>query len=410
MRSRLLQKNGYRKNATVLLLTVAFLFGRGGIAVPAASAEAHGGTAAKVYEDTAAKIYGEVSAKVYGGFSAEKAVAGAGAAASADPAALLSEGLTACAEVIDLRDASLSPAGLGQLYAALLLDSPALFHVAPRLSYGYAEEVVNGVPVRTVTEVYPVYTLTGAGLTAARALYRETVAAILTEMEAVFGDRPRTEADTVLYLHDLLADRYAYDPRPEGEANADAFRFFRDGTGLCQAYALAFTALCLGAGLEAHTVVSDAMDHAWNHVRVEGAWYHVDVTRDDPIPAEGGHPTVGHTRLLRSDRGMEALGYRDYTCAGEHACTDTRFEATDGGAALEAFTQSLRFWGGVWMGMDDSGGIVAAKIQKEGVFIGQVGDTNLNGVFDPADLLGVYDVSLPEAWREWMRTALTKGT
>jgi ABC-type transporter Mla maintaining outer membrane lipid asymmetry ATPase subunit MlaF len=50
-----------------------------------------------------------------------------------------------------------------------------------------------------VHEIFPTYTLTGEDLTAARALYRDTLAAILTEMELTFGGSPRTEADTVLY-------------------------------------------------------------------------------------------------------------------------------------------------------------------------------------------------------------------
>jgi transglutaminase-like putative cysteine protease len=363
-------------------LTVAFLFGQGGFPSLPVSAETVG-------------------------------VADAETAVEFDTAAVLLEGLTACTEAIDLQNASLSPAALGRIYAALRLDRPELFHVAPRLSYGYTE--TDGI--RTVTEVYPVYTITGERLTAARAFYRETVAAILTEMEAVFGNHPRTEADTVLYLHDLLADRYAYDTRPEGEtdggdggaANADAYTFFRDGTGLCQAYALAFSALCEGAGLEAHTVVSDAMDHAWNHVRVDGAWYHVDVTRDDPIPTEGGSSAVHHARLLRSDGGMEALGYHGYSCAVGHTCTDIRFERAEGGAVLENFTQRMRFWGGGWIGMDDSGAVVAVILQKSGIFIGEVGDVDRNGALEPADLLAVYDPVLPEEWRNQIREGLTKG-
>lgn len=331
-------------------------------------------------------------------------------AARYDAEALLLEGLTDCAEVIDLRDASLPVAELGSLYLGLLHSHPELFHVAPRLSYGYAETAVRGVPAYTVTEVYPAYTLTGAELTAARALYRDTVAGILTEMEAAFGGHPRAEAETVLYLHDLLADRYTYDTRSDGAANADAFTFFRDGKGVCQAYALAFLALCRGAGLEADLVVSDAMNHAWNHVRVDGVWYHVDVTRDDPIPASEGSDEVSHTRLLRSDEGMDSLGYHGYTCAEGHTCTDTRFETPDGGAALRIFSQNLRFWGGKWLGVDKNGGVVSVKAQNNGIFVGEVGDADHNGVFDPADLLAICDPALPEDWREWMRDALTKGT
>ena len=358
---------GTIQNATVLLLTVALLFSWGcrRLALP-------------------------VSAE------------------DADPAALLLEGLTACREVIDLSGASLPVAELGSLYLSLLHSYPELFHVAPRLSYRYTETVVNGTSCRTVTEVYPAYTLSGAELTAARALYRDTLAAILTEMEAAFAPFPRTEADTVLWLHDCLADRYAYDTRADAP-NADAYTFLRDGRGICQAYALTFLALCRGAGLEADLVTSDAMNHAWNHVRVDGVWYHVDVTRDDPIPAAEGSEEVNHRRLLRSDAGMEALGYYGYTCAAAHTCTDTRFESAEGDGGWAVFTQKLTFSGGKWMGVDGSGGIVAVKIQNSGVFVGQVGDADLNGGFDPADLLALYDPTLPEEWRAWMRRELVGG-
>lgn len=357
------KRTGYRKNATVLLLTVAFLFWWGGTRPLPVSAET----------------------------------------AASDPAAILSAGLTACREAIDLRDASLPVSELGRVYQALLLDRPELFHVAPRLSYGYTDR--GGV--RTVTEVYPVYTLTGEALTAARALYRDTITATLTEMEAVFGDGPRTEADTVLYLHDYMAHRYAYDTRPEAEANADAYTLLRDGRGICQAYALTFLALCRGAGLEADLVVSDAMDHAWNHVRVEGEWYHVDVTRDDPIPAEGGSPAVNHTRLLRSDGGMAALGYYGYSCPAGHTCTSDRFETAEGGG-LDGFCTPLIHVETAWVGMGANGGIVGVKFTENGVLVGEMGDVNLDGSTDPRDLLALYDPRAAEAWREGVRGRLVE--
>ena len=359
MRSRHSQRTGYLKNATVLLLTAAFLFG----------------------------------------WVASSPLP---VAAEADPTAIILEGLTDCREAIDLSGASLPVSELGRVYVSVLHSHPELFHVAPRLSYSYTER--DGT--RTVVQVYPVYTLTGDALTAARADYRDVLAAILAEMELTFGSHPRTEADTVLYLHDYLAHRYAYDTRPEAEANADAYSFLRDGRGICQAYALAFLALCQGAGLEADLVVSDAMDHAWNHVRVEGEWYHVDVTRDDPIPAAEGTDEVNHLRLLRSDEGMEALGYHGFSCAAGHTCTDPRYETPEGGSGWGIFSQRLTFSGGKWLGMDDSGGVVAVNLQKTGVFMGQVGDADLNGEVDPADLLCLYDPALPEAWREEARRRL----
>ncbi len=313
-------------------------------------------------------------------------------------------GLLACEAVIDLSEYALPTAELGRLYANLLHSHPELFHVALRLSYTSREVVAGGGRIRLVTEVYPSYTLTGEALTAARTLYRDTVAALLAEMDAALGDRPHTEAQTVLYLHDLLADRYAYDTRATG-ANADAHSFFRDGVGICQAYALAFIALARGAGLEADFVSSDAMDHAWNHVRVDGVWYHVDVTRDDPIPATEGREEVNHTRLLRSDEGMNSLGYHGYTCAAGHTCTDTRFEP-EGQAVLAGFHDALVPFGEIWAGSDGDGAPVAVAVKREGVLVGQAGDMDGDGEVTPADLLSVYDPLYPEAWRGWLRERL----
>lgn len=330
----------------------------------------------------------------------------AAAAPRGDPAAVLLEGLTDCREAIDLSGASLPVSELGQIYLSLLHSRPELFHVAPRLSFSYTEITAEGAALRVVHEVYPAYTLTGEELTAARALYRDTLSAILTEMELTFGESPRTEADSVLYLHDCLADRYAYDTRTDAP-NADPYTFFRDGEGICQAYALAFLALCRGAGLEAELVVSEAMDHAWNHVRADGVWYHVDVTRDDPIPSDGGTDQVNHLRLLRSDGGMEALGYYGYTCPAGHTCTDTRFEP-GGRAVLEDFHGPLAVFGSHWAGASADGAPVAVKVGEDGMAVGLTGDMDRDGTVTPADLLAVYDPAYPEAWRTWLRGMLVR--
>ena len=321
---------------------------------------------------------------------------------SLDPSALLLEGLLACEEAIDLSACALPADDLGVVYARLSYSHPELFHVAPRLSF--TTEVAGGQ--RLVAFVYPTYTFMGPALTAARTLYRDTVMLLLAEMETAFDGTLPTEAERVLYLHDLLADRYAYDTRAS-DPNADAYRFFRDGVGICQAYALAFLALAEAAGLEADLVTSDAMDHAWNHVRVDGAWYHVDVTRDDPIPAADGSEQVNHTRLLRTDAGMDSLGYYGYTCSAKHICTDSRFEPS-GEAALADLSQALALVDGAWTGTYPDGAPVAVTVGKEGITTGGRGDMDGDGSVTPADLLAVYREDYPEAWREWIRGMLVQ--
>lgn len=324
---------------------------------------------------------------------------------------LLLEGLWECREVIELPEAAIPTDELGRRYLNLLHDHPELFHVAPRLSYTYSPPRA-GAPSRSfVTSVRPVYTLTGEALHSARAFYRQALEDILSEMEASLGSHPPTEADTLLWLHDYLATHFTYDTRSH-VPNADAYSFLREGRGVCQAYALTLLALCRCVGLEAELVISEAMDHAWNHVRVEGVWYHVDVTRNAPIPSASGQKQVYHARLLRSDEGMTDLGYHGFTCASGHSCSDTDFQALLEEADQRGLTQGLVFCEGRWLGETPQGGLFALRLptrEDTSGGMGEEGDVDLNGQVDPADLLSLYHPSLPETWRERLRHALVEG-
>lgn len=98
-----------------------------------------------------------------------------------------------------------------------------------------------------------------------------------------------SEFDKVLYLHDYLVQNFSYDyegfraEKNGGSAQAirDTYNFFTQKRGVCQAYMLALIATTREVGIECLPVVSDSMNHAWNLVKLDGQWYHIDVTWDD---------------------------------------------------------------------------------------------------------------------------------
>lgn len=55
--------------------------------------------------------------------------------------------------------------------------------------------------------------------------------------------------------------------------------------GVCQSYAIAFYMMATAAGLDCQYVTGTAKGggHAWNQVKVDGTWYYIDCTWDDPI-------------------------------------------------------------------------------------------------------------------------------
>ena len=83
---------------------------------------------------------------------------------------------------------------------------------------------------------------------------------------------------TALNLHDWLTRHTYYDTNYEYYGADVLFR----GYGVCDAYSKAYELLCQKAGVSVKRVTSNALNHAWNALKIGGAWYHVDPTWDDP--------------------------------------------------------------------------------------------------------------------------------
>ena len=123
-----------------------------------------------------------------------------------------------------------------------------------------------------------------------------------------------------LALHDwMLAhgqfDYYNVSHHPDDEPgpdNENPYGFFVLGKGVCYGYASTFQLLMDMAGVECRTVNglagSERATHAWNMVRLDGEWYFVDVSWNDPavsypISSQQAHQYFNVTgEYLRSER------------------------------------------------------------------------------------------------------------
>jgi len=123
-----------------------------------------------------------------------------------------------------------------------------------------------------------------------------------------------TNVEKALVLHDYLVREVDYDLGYFTDTIAmDSYRLegvFIKRIAVCQGYALAYSRLLSELGIESYVVSSDEMNHAWNLINLDGNWFHVDCTWDDPTNeyevdfCRGGF--VDHTYFLRSD--SEFLG------------------------------------------------------------------------------------------------------
>jgi len=134
-----------------------------------------------------------------------------------------------------------------------------------------------------------------------------------------------SEAEVMLALHDYLAQNCSYDYEnymsgTVPDASYSIWGALVEGKAVCQGYAEAYANLLSELGISSYMVTSRAMNHAWNLVQVNGSWYHVDVTFDDPVMrstyyqrknndyVDEGH--VIHSSFLKSDTEIRAAGHQ----------------------------------------------------------------------------------------------------
>lgn len=78
------------------------------------------------------------------------------------------------------------------------------------------------------------------------------------------------------------------------------FTILKEARGVCQAYALLGYKMLEQLGMEVMYVVGEAGEpHAWNLIQLEGEWYHLDMTWNDPVPDTIGN--VSYKYFLVSD-------------------------------------------------------------------------------------------------------------
>ncbi len=176
-------------------------------------------------------------------------------------------------------------------------------------------------------------------------------AAILDRCKQIFEKvitEDMTDFEKELALHDWLVAHCKYDESthdretPEGRAdNTNPYGVLAKNYGICLGYATTFQLFMDLAEVECITVVGAAFDsrddHAWNMVKLDGKWYCVDVTWDDPLwnsdmAAKAVWDRVHHEYFnITSEEMRESNHQWDYENVPEATATHYRW---DGVSAL----------------------------------------------------------------------------
>ena len=202
----------------------------------------------------------------------------------------LREGLLNCSSTISLENCLVKDNDFRSVFSAVLAKTPELFYVDKQ--YSYYQKTVGGVTY--VSKVVPEYTITDRTQinTMLQAFYDEAD----FYLDQVSG--ALTKCDDDFSKAALLHDEIVLDARYEIN-NTSSYTFMVNKYGLCENYSRVYAYLLGQVGISSEIVDSDSIRHEWMKACIDGSYYNVDVTWDDPVNDSPG--LAKHTHFLLSD-------------------------------------------------------------------------------------------------------------
>ena len=246
----------------------------------------------------------------------------------------LSDPDTLPTQIKDLSSFNMTSEEFRNAYNYVVMKHPELF---ARTAYRYYYDENSGI-VHTIEPRYVVSS-------------REDAQKALSDMKAVVKEYTDlaaeydTDIEKLLVIHDKMVADCVYDVSVLSNDTVDdapetvyhALGVFRDRFAVCQGYSQALYMIAKELDIEMDFCVSDEKKHMWNYVKLDGKWYHMDMTNDDPLEKDATgkliartDTTAWHGFFLCSDAGLDndihGTSWRRYE-GKNYVCNDTKYEA-----------------------------------------------------------------------------------
>ena len=230
-------------------------------------------------------------------------------------AAKMTRGLYNFESEIDMSGCGVTPQNVGEIFIFVIKNDPYLFFVSTKLSYIYKSD--------GKMTVFPKYTMSADEAAKAILFCKSEVGRMASAVDPRMSD-----AEKALFVHDLICAEFSYDLT---YTLADMSGFLSGRMGTCQGYTWTYMAVLRELSIECCYVASDTINHIWNMVKIDGEWYHCDLTWDD------GGEMRDRRHFLCSDKKAIELGHRDWYSAYGEACPSEKYDTAD----MSALTHDL---------------------------------------------------------------------
>lgn len=188
---------------------------------------------------------------------------------------------------------------LGKYYQSAIeaytYDNPEVFYLSPNKMYLNIETTTKGSNVS-----YNVYINSGkeANYLIDEFSSKAQIDTAMNQIEQVrtkiLQNSTNNTYENIKMVHDYLVQNIEYDTSISKENIYNVYGAMVRGEAVCEGYARSFKYLMDSLGISCTLVIGKGTNsegktenHAWNYVQVDGNWYAIDCTWDDPISTTG---------------------------------------------------------------------------------------------------------------------------
>ena len=189
---------------------------------------------------------------------------------------------------------------LGDYYQSAIeaytYDNPDVFYLSPNKMYLNIETITSNSGVS-----YNVYINNGnennyfSDEFSSRAQVENAISQIEDVKNSLISRKTGNIYNDIKMVHDYLVDNIEYDTSISKDNIYDIYGALVNKVAVCEGYARAFKyilddlgipcVLAIGTGTNSR---GETERHAWNYVEIDGQWYAIDCTWDDPVIVGGG--------------------------------------------------------------------------------------------------------------------------
>ena len=177
--------------------------------------------------------------------------------------------------VPSIRVARLEASALADVYQRLKLDEPNLWFV---VGYTY-----RFYPQATHVELIPEYLFDKGKIREHRQAIESRIARLTRPLAG------KSQKEKELLIHDFILENVRYDKLKKSYSH-EIIGPLTQGVGVCEGIAKTVKVLCDAVGVECIVALSHdnpergvKYRHAWNVVKVDGKWHHMDATFDNSL-------------------------------------------------------------------------------------------------------------------------------